>query len=151
MTQGIFQEYVTSCLWASISSGKLGRFCSLGSKITFLPAFPPCSPSSAQQLHPRGETQDSRELHWAPKNPGLHLQRPGFTHTSSSRQASCPSQMAEKHPTHVGRTGAQLGDTLPPHWLPCPAPSRAVASGLGVCHRMDLNSRAQNGKQAPGK
>ena len=67
-------------------------------KITLLPASPPLSPGPVRRLYPSGDTQDSRELHWAPKNPGLHRQRPGFTHTSSSRQASSPSQMAEKHP-----------------------------------------------------
>lgn len=102
------------------------------SKITFLQALPPLSPSPAGQPHPSAETQDSRELHRAPKNPGLHRQRPGFTHTSSSRQTSSPSQMAEKHPTQVGRTGVRPGDTLPfSLTLGGLSPSRAVSPGLG--------------------
>lgn len=117
-------------------------------KISLLPALPPLSPSPAQHLHPSGDTQDSRELHWAPKNPGLHRQRPGFTHTSSSRQASSPSQMAEKHPTQVGRTGVRSGDTLSLSLAPAALPpSRAVSSGPGdLRHRRDPGTRTQEGK-----
>ena len=132
MTQDIPLECVTSCLDLSFLSEAWRGFWPCCSKITFLHALPPLSPSPARQPHPSGETQDSRELHRAPKNPGLHRQRPGFTHTSSSRQTSSPSQMAEKHPTQVGRPGVRPGDTLPlsltPSGLP---PSRAASPGLG--------------------
>lgn len=121
-------------------------------KITLLPASPPLSPSPARRLQPSGDTQDSRELHWAPKNPGLHRQRPGFTHTSSSRQASSPSQTAEKHPTQVGRTGVRPGDTLSLSLAPAALASLKGcflgAGGLG--HRRDPGTRAQDGKQTPG-
>lgn len=134
MTQGISQQHVTSCPSASIFSAKLGDVLAL----LFQHYIPTCFASLLpQQLHALGETQDSRELHWAPKNPGLHRQRPGFTHTSSCRQASGPSQMAEKHPTQVGRTGAQPGDTLPPHWLPGPCPLKGCCSPQEVCVSQD--------------
>lgn len=121
-------------------------------KITLLPASPPLSPSPVRPLYPSGDTQDSRELHWAPKNPGLHRQRPGFTHTSSSRQASSPSQMAEKHPTQVGRTGVWPGDTLSLSLAPAaPASLKGYfLRGGGLGHRRDPGTRAQEGKQTPG-
>lgn len=96
-------------------------------------------------------------MHWAPKNPGLHRQRPGFTHTSSSRQASSPSQMAEKHPTQVGRTVAwhQPGDTLPlslaPSALPRQEPfPQGGGGGSGWTLALGLrrgNRRPQEGRQ----
>ena len=121
-------------------------------KITLLPASPPLSPGPVRRLYPSGDTQDSRELHWAPKNPGLHRQRPGFTHTSSSRQASSPSQMAEKHPTQVGRTGVRPGDTLSLSMAPAaPASLKGCfLGGGGLGHRRDPGTRAQEGKQTPG-
>ena len=121
-------------------------------KITLLPASPPLSPGPVRRLYPSGDTQDSRELHWAPKNPGLHRQRPGFTHTSSSRQASSPSQMAEKHPTQVGRTGVRPGDTLSLSMAPAAPASLqgGFLGGGGLGHRRDPGTRAQEGKQTPG-
>lgn len=89
-------------------------------------------------------------MHWAPKNPGLHRQRPGFTHTSSSPQASGPSQMAEKHPPGSEGLGLDQG-TLSPLTGSLTLKSSSLRAGC-VCHRMDsTSSRAPEGKSGPQK
>lgn len=83
--------------------------CRLLCYLLHLPSPPRPSPASAFSLQ---ETLTGLTgLHWA-RRIQVCIDRGLVSHTSSSRQASSPSQMAEKHPTQVGRTGVRPGDTL---------------------------------------
>lgn len=149
MTQGISQEcHFLSLGLDFLSADWRGSGCS---KMSVLPALPPHSSSSAQPCHPPGVTWYSRELHWAPKNPGLHRQRPGFTHTSFSRQASGPSQMAEKHPSRSEGLGLDQGTLSPLTGSQFPAPKELFPQvwGRGGCHWMNPSSRLRTGNQPP--